>query len=86
MKEYFSAWDRETSLMFMSMIVGAYAWVMTERIVIGLAVGLAMYAIEVIAYQALASRFSWHDLEITTAFNTHLAPRIHTLLSKTQRA
>ncbi|MFZ2555545.1 MAG: hypothetical protein WAZ27_01060 [Minisyncoccia bacterium] len=86
MKEYFGTWDRETTLMFMSMVVGAYAWVMTERIFIGVAVGLAMYAIEVIAYQFLASRLGWRDVEAALLFDQHIAPRISRLLSKTQRA
>lgn len=86
MKEYFSTWDRETSLMFTSMIVGAYAWVMTERIFIGIAVGLAMYAIEVVVYQLLASRFGWRDVESAILFNRHVVPRFARLFSKTQRA
>lgn len=86
MKEYFSTWDRETSLMFMSMVVGAYAWIMTERIFIGIAVGLAMYAIEVVAYQLAASRFLWRDVEAAILFNQHILPHFSRLFSKALRA
>lgn len=86
MKEYFTDWDRDTSLMFMSMLVGAYAWVMTERLMIGIAVGFAMYAIEVVVYQFLASRLSWRNVEAVTWLNQHVIPRLARLFSRTQRA
>lgn len=86
MKELFQTWDRETTLTFVSMIVAAYAWIITEKLLIGIAVGISMHALLVIAYELCAARFSWPSLSIADFFYTEVRPRVLGLFSKTQRA
>ncbi|OGG60825.1 hypothetical protein A2765_01820 [Candidatus Kaiserbacteria bacterium RIFCSPHIGHO2_01_FULL_56_24] len=88
-RDFVASWDRETTLIFASMLVASYAWIVTERIFLGMAVGIAMHAIEVTAYEILAARFSWKRLSIADAFRTHVLPRITylaSLFSSRQRA
>ena len=86
MKEQFRTWDRETSLTFISMIVAAYAFVVMEKPLVGIAMGIAMHAIQVAAYEFVAPRFGWKPLEITIAFNRHVAPHLARVISRFQRA
>lgn len=85
-RDFVASWDRETTLIFTSMLVASYAWIVTERLFLGLAVGIAMHAIEVIAYEILAARFSWKHLGLANTFYTHVLPHLRHLFSPRQRA
>lgn len=83
---FFESWDRETSLTFVSLIVAAYAWIVAEEIVLGIAMGIAMHAIQVSAYEYLAARYGWKRLAIADAFRAHVLPSLLRIISKAQRA
>ncbi len=87
---FIEASDRETALSLVSMIVASYAWIITEKLPVGIAVGIAMHALLVIGYEALANRFSWPPLTYATAFRARALPYIQRITSriasKVQRA
>jgi hypothetical protein len=88
-REFIAVSDRETSITFVSMLVASYAWIVSERLMIGFAVGIAMHAIQMIAYEILARRFGWQHLGLAEAFYTHVLPRarhLASLFSPRQRA
>jgi hypothetical protein len=85
-QNFFETWDRETSLTFASLIVAAYAWIVAEEIVLGIAMGIAMHAIQVSAYEYLAARNDWKRLAIADAFRAHILPSLLRIISKAQRA
>jgi len=86
MKEQLKSWNRETTLAFVSMMVASYAWIVMEKFLVAVAIGIAMHAIQVLVYEFLARRFGWEQLEIAQAFHKHVFPRFVRLFSKTQRA
>ena len=61
-------WNRDTTLVFMSMLVASYAWIATERLFIGIPVGIAMHALTTLVYEALAYRFGWRHLSYVEDF------------------
>ena len=85
-QEFLNASDRETALTFVSLLAAAYAWIVAEELFLGIAMGLAMHAIQVVAYEYLAERKGWKSLEVTKAFRTHALPRFRYILAKVQRA
>src|SRR3989344_2421248 len=85
MKEQLKSWNRETTLAFVSMMVASYAWIVMEKFLVAVAIGIAMHAIQVLVYEFLARRFGWEQLEIAQAFHKHVFPRFVRLFSKTQR-
>lgn len=85
-QDFLKVSDRETALTFASLVVAAYAWIITEKLFIGIITGIAMHAIQIIAYEYLAARYGWKSLDVTRAFRTHLLPRLQYVLSKMQRA
>lgn len=86
MNEKVILWDRETALMFMSMIVASYAWIATERLLIGIAVGIAMETILVSIYQSFAYKFGWQNLTFVDFLQEKFVPILIRLFSKTQSA
>lgn len=85
-KDFLAASDRETILTFVSLLAAAYAWIVAEELFLGVAMGLAMHAILVGAYEYLAARKKWKSLEVTHAFRTHVLPHLRQLLARVQRA
>jgi|GEM_PF-4476252 len=85
-RSFLTTSDRETALTFVSLLAAAYAWIITENLFIGIAVGIAMHAIQVIAYEYLATRYDWKRLEIADAFRAHVLPSLLRIISKMQRA
>lgn len=85
-QEFLNASDRETALTFVSLLAAAYAWIVAEELFLGIAMGIAMHAIQVIAYEYLAERKGWKSLEVTNAFRAYVLPRLRQVLSKVQRA
>ncbi|OHB20131.1 MAG: hypothetical protein A2854_04940 [Parcubacteria group bacterium RIFCSPHIGHO2_01_FULL_56_18] len=85
-QNFFETWDRETTLTFVSLVVASYAWIVAEELFLGIAMGIAMHAIQVVAYEFLAARFGWTNLDIADFARTHALPRIMHFVSKTQRA
>lgn len=84
--DFLSASDRETALTFVSLIVAAYGVVVIENLAIAIAMGIAMHAIQVVAYEYLAERKGWKSLEATHAFRTYALPYLRQILAKVQRA
>lgn len=84
--EVFASSDRETALMFVSLLAAAYAWIIAEELFLGIAMGIAMHAMQVAAYEFLAARNKWKSLSTAKAFRTHILPRLEYVLSKVQRA
>lgn len=84
--ESFASSDRETILTFVSLLAAAYAWIIAEELFLGIAMGVAMHAMQVTAYEYLAARYNWKRLATANAFRRHLLPRLHDMLSKVQRA
>lgn len=85
-KSFLESWDRETTLTFVSLVVASYAWITSEKLIVAAAVGIAMHAIQVVAYEYLAMSFNWKRLEIADFARTHVPSRLLRLLSKTQNA
>lgn len=85
-KDFLAASDRETLITFVSLIAAAYAWIVAEELFLGVAMGLAMHAIQVVAYEYVALRKGWKGLEVTRAFRTHVLPHLRQVLARVQRA
>lgn len=85
-QDFLSASDRETALTFVSLLAAAYAWIVAEELFLGIAMGLAMHAIQVTAYEYLARRNGWKGLEVTKAFCAYALPHLRQILAKVQRA
>lgn len=85
-KEFLAASDRETILTFVSLLAASYAWIVAEELFLGIAMGIAMHAIQVAAYEYLAQRHDWKRLIIADAFRAHVLPHLLRVISKVQRA
>lgn len=85
-KNFLETSDRETALTFVSLLAASYAWITTEELLLGIAVGIAMHAMQVVAYEYLATRYKWKRLEIADMFRAEVLPHLMRLRSKTQNA
>ena len=78
--EYFKDWNRETSILFASMVTGSYVWVISERILIGLIAGLFAHLAYTAVYQALARALDLPHLSYVKEFERDYLPRIMRVL------
>jgi hypothetical protein len=85
-KEFLAASDRETVITFVSLLAASYAWIVAEELFLGIAIGIAMHAIQVAAYEYLAARNGWKRLHVADAFRAHVLPHLLRIISKAQRA
>lgn len=74
--EYVKDWDRETSIVFASMIFGSYTWVMSERIALGIFVGTLAHLALTAIYEACARIFDLPHLSYVEYFEREYMPLI----------
>lgn len=73
---YLKDWDRETSILFTSMVFGSYVWVIMERVSLGLLAGVAAHFALTALYQACAHTFALPHLSYVREFERTYAPHI----------
>lgn len=78
--EYFKDWDRETSILFTSMVFGSYIWVIAEHIVLAVFAGLAAHFMLTAIYEAAARVLNLPHLSYVQDFEKTILPHIQRLM------
>ncbi len=74
--EYLKDWDRETTILFLGMIVGSFVWVVSERIALGILMGFLTHLAFTAVYEACARTLGLPHLSYVKDFERNYLPRI----------
>ncbi len=82
--EYLKDWNRETSILFASMILGSYAWIVSERIFFGTLAGVCTFLMLSALYEATGRFLGLPHLSYVVEFERTYLPRIMRLVPRSR--
>lgn len=74
--EYLKDWNRETSVLFASMVIGSWVWVVSERLFLGALAGVFAHFALTALYQSCARIFKLPHLSYVRDFEREYLPLI----------
>lgn len=83
--EYLKDWDRETTILFASMVLGSCVWVVFEHVALGALAGVVAHFALTALYQAAARTFGLPHLSYVEDFEKTYAPHIERLVRSLPR-